>query len=210
MARPLSLTRAESRFYSMELVERRPDGDEVGGFDDVILPHLDAAYNLARWLVHNSTDAEDVAQEACLRALRYFGTFHGVDARAWLLRIVRNTSYRWMQEHRAQESAAEFDEDIHSGTGQRPNPEALVLQRDDGRLLEQAMRKLPARFREVLVLRELEGLSYKEISDVVGIPMGTVMSSLSRARERLRDALRDLPGRHATEAPAAETDAVLV
>jgi RNA polymerase sigma-70 factor (ECF subfamily) len=210
MARPLSLTRAESRFYGMKLVEGRPDGDEVGGFDDVILPHLDAAYNLARWLVRSSTDAEDVAQEACLRALRYFGTFHGVDARAWLLRIVRNTSYRWMQDHRAQQSAAEFDEDIHSGTGERPNPEALALQRDDGRLLEQAMRKLPARFREVLVLRELEGLSYKEISDVAGIPMGTVMSSLSRARERLRDALRDLPGRHAPEAPAAETDAVLV
>ena len=158
---------------------------EIGSFDQIILPHLDAAYNFARWLVRNSDDAEDVVQEACLRAFRYFGTFRGRNARAWLLRIVRTTSYSWLQQNRGQQLETEFDEEIHRSGGEDLNPETLLLQRANTQLIDQALRQLPGRLREVLVLRELEGLSYKEIADVVGIPMGTVMSTLSRARERL-------------------------
>ena len=158
----------------------------MGSFDDVILPHLDAAYNLARWLVRNGHDAEDVVQDAYLRAFQYFGTFHGGNARAWLLAIVRNTYFRWLQKNRAQQPAADFDEEIHSDAREGSTPETLLLQRDDSKWLEQAMRTLPVRFRELLVLRGLEGLSYREISEVVDIPIGTVMSRLFRAREALR------------------------
>jgi len=164
----------------------------TGGFDEVILPHLDAAHNLARWLVRGSDDAEDVVQEACLRALRYFGTFRGGNPRAWLLSIVRTTAFRWLQKNRAQHLATEFNEDIHSEEGEALNPETLLLQRADTQLLEQAMNHLPDRLREVLMLRELEGLSYKEIAEVVGVPMGTVMSTLFRARERFRHEASDL------------------
>jgi RNA polymerase sigma-70 factor, ECF subfamily len=161
-------------------------------FADVILPHLDAAYNLARWLVRNSDDAEDIVQEACLRAFRYFAGFHGGDARAWLLRIVRNTSYRWLQKTRAYEPAVLFDEEVHTSGIEPSNPEQLLLQNADGRLVERAMNELPVRFREILVLRELEGLSYKEIADVMCVPLGTVMSTLSRARARFRLAALNL------------------
>lgn len=162
---------------------------QVGSFTEVVLPHLDSAYNLARWLVRNGDDAEDIVQEAFTRALQYFDGFHGGDARAWLLRIVRNTSYGWLQKNRARQPV-EFDEAIHAGRG-GANPETLMLQNADGQLVEQAMKALPARFREVLVLRELQGLTYKEISDVVGLPMGTVMSRLSRARDRFRHAVSE-------------------
>jgi len=162
---------------------------QVGSFTEVVLPHLDSAYNLARWLVRNSDDAEDIVQEALTRALQYFDGFHGGDARAWLLRIVRNTSYRWLQKNRARQPV-EFDEVIHAGRG-GASPETLMLQNADGQLVEQAMKALPAQFREVLVLRELQGLTYKEISDVVGLPMGTVMSRLSRARDRFRHAVSE-------------------
>jgi len=170
---------------------------QQGSFDEMILPHLDAAHNLAHWLVRGSDDAEDVAQEACLRAFRYFGTFRGGNARAWLLSIVRTTAFTWMHKNRAQHLATEFIEDIHSQENAALNPESVLLQGADTELLEQAMTQLPIRFREVLVLRELEGLSYKEIADVVGVPMGTVMSTLSRARERFRHAARDLVRRQA-------------
>jgi RNA polymerase sigma-70 factor, ECF subfamily len=161
-------------------------------FDETILPHLDAAHNLARWLVRGSDHAEDVVQEACLRAFRYFGTFRGGNPRAWLLTIVRTTAFRWLQKNRAQHLATEFNEELHSGGCEALSPETVLLQRADTHLLEQAMDRLPDRLREVLVLRELEGLSYKEIAEVVGIPTGTVMSSLFRARERLRQAASDL------------------
>jgi len=128
--------------------------------------------------VRGGDDAEDVVQEACLRAFRYFGTFRGGNARAWLLRIVRTTALRWLQKNRAPQLATEFNEEIHSEECEAHNPESLLLQRADMRLLEQAMNHLPDRLREVLVLRELEGLSYREIADVVGVPMGTVMSTL--------------------------------
>ena len=158
----------------------------VDSFAAEILPHLDAAYNVARWLVRDSSDAEDIVQEACLRALRYFDGFQGGNARAWLLKIVRTTSYAWMQKHRAQQSAVEFDESIHTGGPELANPETLMLQQADSELVERALRALPIRLREVLVLRELQGLTYKEIADVVDVPIGTVMSSLSRARDRFR------------------------
>jgi RNA polymerase sigma-70 factor (ECF subfamily) len=180
---------------------------QIGSFDDTILPHLDAAHNLARWLVRGSHEAEDVVQEACLRAFRYFGTFRGGNGRAWLLRIVRTTAFSWLQKNRAEEFATEFNEDIHSERCEALDPESLLLQRADTRLLEQAMNRLPARWREVLVLRELEGLSYKEIAEVVGVPMGTVMSTLFRAREQFRDAASDLVRRHAQpKGPSALND----
>jgi RNA polymerase sigma-70 factor (ECF subfamily) len=177
-------------------------------FDETILPHLDAAHNLARWLVRGSDHAEDVVQEACLRAFRYFGTFRGGNPRAWLLSIVRTTAFRWLQKNRAQQLAAEFNEEIHSEGCESLSPETVLLQRADTQLLEQAMDCLPERLREVLVLRELEGLSYKEIAEVVGVPMGTVMSTLSRARERFRHAASDLLRRQAQpKGPSAVSDA---
>ena len=167
----------------------------MGGFDEIILPHLDAAHNLARWLVRGSADADDVAQEACLRAYRYFGTFRGGNARAWLLTIVRTTAISWLQKNRGQQLATEFNEEMHSGGSEALDPEALLLRGADIRLLQQAMDHLPDRWREVLVLRELEGLSYKEIAEAVGVPMGTVMSTLFRARERFRAQVNDLARR---------------
>ena len=166
-------------------------------FDETILPHLDAAHNLARWLVRGSGDADDVVQEACLRACRYFGSFRGGNARAWLLTIVRTTAFRWLAKNRPQHLSTEFNEEIHSEGHEAFDPEIALLQRADTQLLEQAMQDLPLRLREVLVLRELEGLSYKEIAEIVGIPTGTVMSSLSRARERFRRAASDLVRRQA-------------
>ena len=157
-------------------------------FDEVVLPHLDAAYRLARWLMRNEHDAEDVVQEASLRAFRYFRTFTGGDGRAWFLRIVRNTCCGW-RGHSFQAQTDPFDEEQHSSARPASDPETLVLQTDDVRLIEQAMRHLPGRFRELLVLRELEGLSYRELADVMGIPIGTVMSSLSRARQAFRGAV---------------------
>jgi len=157
-------------------------------FDDVILPHLDAAYRLARWLIHNEHDAEDVVQEASLRAFRYFRTFSGENARAWFLRIVRNTCYSW-RGHRANAPMDLFDEEQHSGPQLTADPETLLLQAADASLIDATLRALPDRFRELLVLRELEGLSYRELADALEIPIGTVMSGLSRARQAFRRAL---------------------
>jgi RNA polymerase sigma-70 factor (ECF subfamily) len=167
------------------------DGDDIGPFAEEMLPHLDAAYNLARWLVRNGDDAEDIVQEAYVRALRYFAGFRGGDGRAWLLRIVRNTSYKWLQKNRSQRLDTEFDESIHTGPHEPADPETLMLQNTDSQLVERVLSALPVRFREILVLRELEGLTYREMADVVGVPMGTVMSSLSRARDRFRHAFNE-------------------
>jgi RNA polymerase sigma-70 factor (ECF subfamily) len=158
-------------------------------FEQAMLPHMDAAYNLARWLTHNDHDAQDAVQEAYLRAYRFFESFRGGDSRTWLLAIVRNTCFTWMQRNRPSEQADVFDEQVHSEERESATPESLLLAEADQALVRKALDELPAAFREVLVLRELEGLSYKEIADVVGIPMGTVMSSLARARKRLREAL---------------------
>ena len=159
-----------------------------GSFDDVVLPHLDAGYRLARWLVRNEHDAEDVVQDAALRALRYFGTFSGGNARAWFLRIVRNSCWNWMGRPMLL-NADPFDEERHTPDAPVADPETIALRTDDVARIRHMLASLPVRFRELLVLRELEGLSYRELSDVLGIPMGTVMSGLSRARQAARVAL---------------------
>jgi RNA polymerase sigma-70 factor (ECF subfamily) len=166
-------------------------------FEHVVLPHLDAAYNLARWLVRNPSDADDVVQEACLRALRFFDGFRGGDSRAWLLKIVRNTCYSWMRKNRPMELADEFDETIHSEEKTIDNAESSLVSRMENDRVRKALETLPMAFREVLVLREIEELSYRQISDVTGVPMGTVMSSLSRARQRLRHQLAPTAGKEA-------------
>jgi RNA polymerase sigma-70 factor, ECF subfamily len=166
--------------------------NQLSNFEQAVLPHLDAAYNLARWLTRNAQDAEDVAQEAYLRAFRFFPGFRGGEARAWLLKIVRNTCYTWLHANRPLQDAAEFDENVFSPDSRAPNPEEAVLQNDSGALVRKALQKLPPHFREVLILRELEGMSYREIADITGMPAGTVMSSLSRARGHLRQVLAGL------------------
>ena len=167
------------------------DSHEQARFESTELPHLDAAYTLARYLTRNDHDAEDVVQDAYLRALRYFDGFRGEasNARAWVLAIVRNTAYTWRRRHHSDTLGTEFNEELHSDSVADGHPEATLLKRDAGESLTRALDRLPIEFREVIVLRELEGLSYKEISDVAGVPVGTVMSRLSRARERLQQAL---------------------
>ena len=164
------------------------ENDYPRDFEQEVLPHLDAAYNLARWLTCNDQDAQDVVQEAYLRAFRFFGGFRGGDARAWLLKIVRNTCYTWLQQNRPQYPTAEFDEELFGPDPLAPNQEEVLLQNANGKLLRQALEDLPQNSREVLILREFEGMSYREISEVTGMPPGTVMSRLSRARSGLRKA----------------------
>lgn len=173
------------------------DSSALARFEAVVLPHLDAAYTLARYLMRNAHDAEDVVQDACLRALKYFDGFRGeaTSARAWLLTIVRNTAHTWRGRHRGDALATEFDEAQHSDAIADDNPEGVLLQKAAKQTLDKALERLAPEFREVIVLRELEGLSYKEISEVAGVPVGTVMSRLSRARARLQEALREAEGR---------------
>ena len=161
--------------------------EEETRFAQLVLPHLDSAANLARWILRNRADAEDVVQEAMLRAYRFFDRFRGGNARAWLLQIVRNQCYSWLEKNRPSELMTELDEQMH----QHPaaSPETLAAQGDERRRLDDALQSLPPRAREVLILRELEGCSYKEIGEITGIPIGTVMSTLSRARERLQQVL---------------------
>jgi len=158
------------------------DAEDRLRFEQLVLPHVDAAFNLARWLLRSRADAEDVAQEALLRSYRFFRGFHGGDARAWLLQIVRNTCYTWLEKNRPMELSMEFDEELHLQTC--ATPETLAIAGDDRKRLTLALETLPPRFREILVLRELEGCSYKEIAAITAIPIGTVMSSLSRARRQ--------------------------
>ena len=169
-----------------------PGHDSLPSFEEAVLPHLDAAYNLARWLTRDERDAEDVVQEAYLRAFRFFSGFRGGDARAWLMKIVRNTCYTWLHANRPLQDATEFDENLFSPDSRALNPEEVVIQNDSGTLVRKALEKLPPNYREVLILRELEGMSYREIAEITGMPAGTVMSSLSRARDRLRQVLTDL------------------
>jgi RNA polymerase sigma-70 factor (ECF subfamily) len=165
-------------------------------FEQAVLPHLDAAYSLARWLTRNDQDAQDVTQESFLRAFRFFHGYQGGNMRAWLLTIVRNTCYTWLHQNRPPESALEFDEEIHSEEFSAvANPELQVLASADKGALQSALEELPEMFREVLVLREIEGMSYKEIADVASVSIGTVMSRLARARTRLRQALLAVPGK---------------
>src|SRR5258705_11388843 len=161
----------------------------IQNFEEATLPHLRAAYNLARWLTRNAADADDVVQEAYLRAFKHFGSFHGDDGRPWLLAIVRNTCYTWMQHNRSPEFTIPLDDELHEIESKDLNPEALLLQSADTQIVRQALEELPVEFREVLVLRELEDLSYKQIAHVAEIPLGTVMSRLARARKRLQQSL---------------------
>lgn len=172
------------------MVEDKVDANPT--FEEAVLPHLDSAYNLARWLTRNEQDAEDIVQEAYLRAFRYFPSFHGGEARAWLMKIVRNTCYTWMDATRALRNSVEFDENAFPADRRDLDPEKVLLQSDNAGLVRKALKSLPANFREVLILRELEGMSYREIAQITGIPPGTVMSSLSRGRGRLRQALTSL------------------
>lgn len=156
-------------------------------FEQAVMPHLDAAYNLARWLTHNDHDAEDIVQEAYLRAYKYFDGFHGEDGRPWLLAVVRKTCYTWLKQHRAHQPAVSFDEAVHSSiVNDDRSPHELLAQKATQQLVREAVEELPVAYREMIVLRELEGFSYKEIAAIVHIPPGTVMSRLARARSRLQ------------------------
>jgi RNA polymerase sigma factor (sigma-70 family) len=165
---------------------------ELERFEAVVLPHLSAAYRLARYLTRNEYDADDVVQEAFLRALKYFGGFRGEGAtqsRAWLLAIVRNMAHTWQRRLHTDSSSTEFDEMVHSGAIADEHPGSELSRRDVRETLAEVLDRLPPDLREVIVLREIEGLSYKEISEVADVPVGTVMSRLSRARKRLQKAL---------------------
>jgi RNA polymerase sigma-70 factor (ECF subfamily) len=168
-------------------------------FEEVVLPHLDAAFNYARWLAKNDADADDVVQDASVRALRFFGSLRGDNARAWLLSIVRNTWYSRFPQRRGSDQTTEFDAMKDDRPGTDLDPEARVIQQQAVERVRQALELLPPDFREVIVLRELEGLSYKEIATIVDIPIGTVMSRLARARERL------IPLLQSTDASAGDT-----
>jgi RNA polymerase sigma-70 factor (ECF subfamily) len=170
-----------------------------GNFEQVVVPHLDAAYNHARWLTRDDSHAEDVVQEACLRAFKFLDSFHGGNGRAWLLAIVRNTYYTWREKNRPQMLNVPFDEDTVAADGYDVDAltvdanysvDRLLEEEDSRRLVNDALDQLPVIFREVIVLRELEDLSYKEIATVANIPIGTVMSRLARARKLLQRHLR--------------------
>jgi RNA polymerase sigma-70 factor (ECF subfamily) len=166
--------------------------DRRSNFEQWMLPHLDAAHNLARWLTGNAQDAEDMVQEAYLRAFKSFGTFHGNDrndSRAWLLTIVRNTCYTWLNRNKPNNFAAGFDEELHTVEDEAESSENLLSLEGDLDMLRQALSDLPLELREAIILRELEGLSYKEIARIARVPLGTIMSRLARARRRLQQSL---------------------
>jgi len=166
-----------------------PDAGQVDRFERLVMPHLRAGHNLARWLTRDPHDAEDVVQEAMIRALRAIDTFHGGDARCWLLTIVRNTCYTWLKRNRERQPASLPDDDICESVEGVAAPDAALLRAADAEMVRQAIDELPVEYREVLVMREMEGLSYKEIAAVADLPPGTVMSRLSRARQRLEQLL---------------------
>lgn len=161
--------------------------DEQSLFEQLFLPHLDAAYSLARWIVRSDQDAQDIVQEAYARALKGFQGFHGVNARAWLLTIVRNTAYSWLRKQSHFSNVTPFDQSIHAQPFDEPSSESIHDERMQQ--LHKALQQLPANLREVLVLREIEGWSYKQLASALDIPIGTVMSRISRARRRLQRAL---------------------
>lgn len=158
--------------------------DDRNRFEAIVMPHLDAAYNLARWLLAGRSEAEDVTQDAMLRAYRFFNTFHSGDVRAWLLQIVRNCCYTWLQKNRNWVDVDELDD--ASVPREKETPETLAISVNDREQLTRALEQLSPHFREILVLRELEGCSYKEIAAITSRPMGTIMSALARARQQLR------------------------
>src|SRR2546421_2470227 len=160
---------------------------ELASFEETMLPHMDAAHNLARWLLRNEQDAQDVVQEAYLRAFKSFSGFHGSNGRAWLLTIVRNTSYTLLKKNRAVDLSTTFDEEIHASDHESASPAAILEHAEDAELIGNAMHELPAEFREIVILRHQQDLSYKEIGEILRIPPGTVMSRLARARGKLKE-----------------------
>ena len=163
--------------------------EKLASFEDAVLPHLDAAHNLARWLTRSDSDADDVVQEAYLRAFKFFGGFHGTGGRSWVLAIVRNTCYTWMQHNRSPQFSAPLDDELEDIESEDLDPEELLQQSQDTEIVRRALQELPVEYREVLVLRELEEMSYKEIAGIADLPLGTVMSRLARGRKRLQKAL---------------------
>ena len=161
----------------------------AGRFEEIALPHLAAAYNLARWLVHNDQDAEDIVQESFMRAFKSFSGYYGGNSRAWLLTIVRNTCYTWLQKNRALSRTEPIEDKLDEIGLDFADPEVLLLRNADAQIVRSSLQELPVEFREVVVLREMEGLSYKEIANVVDLPLGTVMSRLARGRKRLQTLL---------------------
>jgi RNA polymerase sigma-70 factor, ECF subfamily len=161
-------------------------------FEQIMVPHLNAAYNLARWLTRNQQDAEDVVQEAYLRAFRFFDSFHGGDGKAWLLSVVRNTCLTWLSK-KAGSAPVEFNEQVHRESSPPPDAENAMIRDSRVDSLRNCVEGLPAEYREIIVLRELEELSYRQISEIAGVPIGTVMSRLSRGRERLLDCMEAKP-----------------
>ena len=174
------------------------DQSKAGRFEEIVLPHLAAAYNLARWLVHNEHDAEDLVQEAYLRAFKSFAGYYGGNSRSWLLTIVRNTCYTWLQKNRVLHVTESLDDNLDELGLDFADPEMLLLQSVDAQMVRQALAELPLEFREVVVLREMEGFAYKEIADVIDLPLGTVMSRLARGRKRLHALLAQRMGKGAS------------
>jgi RNA polymerase sigma factor (sigma-70 family) len=192
---------AKSRSGQRANAPARVEEGKARRFEELVLPHLDSAYNLARWLTRSDADAQDVLQEACLRAFKYFDGFDGQYANAWLLKIVRNTCFTWIKANRPaaeamawEERAEEVEADAASitlnGAGLGRSPEAALAEKQDARRLNALLAELPPSYREVLILREMEDLSYREIADIVGVPIGTVMSRLARGRQSLQSAWR--------------------
>ena len=198
MALPLKTAHAsetedlsDPKIVKFVVVKKREEQakEEITSFEEAMLPHLDAAHNLAKWLLRNEEDAQDVVQEAYLRAFRSFAGFHGTNGRAWLLTIVRNTSYTLLKKSHAVDLTTNFDEEIHATEHESVNPATILEHSEDAELITEVMNELPAEFREILVLRHQEGLSYKEIAEIAQIPPGTVMSRLARARAKLKECL---------------------
>lgn len=162
---------------------------ELASFEQAMLPHLDAAYNLARWLVRNEQDAQDVVQEAYLRAFKSFGGFRGSNGRPWLLTIVRNTSYTLLKKNRSVDLTTTFDEETHASGPELASPATILEHAENAELIKNAMNELSPDFREILTLRHQEDLSYQDIGDILKIPTGTVMSRLARARAKLKECL---------------------
>src|SRR5437868_11227430 len=183
-----------AKIVKFVVVKKREEQDhapreDLLSFEALMLPHLDAAHNLAKWLLRNDEDAQDVVQEAYLRAFRSFGGFRGSNGRAWLLTIVRNTSYTLLKKNRVVDLTTPFDKEIHTAGHESVSPATILEHSENAELIREAMDELPAEFREILALRYQEGLSYKEIADIAQIPPGTVMSRLARARAKLREYL---------------------
>jgi RNA polymerase sigma-70 factor (ECF subfamily) len=191
-----SRTNGNRRLYGREvaLSEPRPVNDSISSpesrlrlFEEVILPHLHAAYNLARWLIRNEHDAQDVVQEACLRAFRFFDSYRGGDGKSWLLEVVRNTCFTFQRREKRNVTSVEFDEADHTPSVNPADAEEALVVASKQTILKDCIEGLPDAFREILVMRELEEMSYRQIADVAGLPPGTVMSRLSRARKRLEE-----------------------